>query len=215
MRKKDSDESISQEEWNKAVLFLLNTLPLRFFRDIWKIMNKQGEKWMINYHHGLGTRIRNILRKADFNWGNIALDDYWHKLLQDAVELAKDDIQYYEKHPEEAEENWTKAYVFEPEPPSYPIKYLAQLLIQEGFHLDVFNHLKDMDIIIELHPIEGDYDIILSFLDEDGTMVDNILDIICAIKGIIQVSCMGPGPIVIFRKYNEKLKKWETQTTRF
>lgn len=215
MRKKDSDEPISPQEWNKAVLFLLNTFPLRFFRDIWKIINIDREKWMINYHHGLGTRIRNILREADFNWGNIALDDYWYQLLQDAVKIVKKDILYYEKHPNEAEENWSQEYVFEPEPPTYPIKYFAQLMIQEGFHLDVFNKLKDMDIIMELHPIMGDYDILLGFLDEDGTMVDKILDIICAIKGVIQVSCMGPGPIVIFRKYNEKLKKWEKETTRF
>ena len=177
-------------------------------------MNIDREKWMVKLHLRLGIRIRNILRKADYNWGNMALDEYWYQLLQDAVKLVKKDILYYEKHPDEAEENWTQAYVFEPEPPTYPIKYITQLMTKEGFHLDVFNKLKDMEIIIELYQIEGEYDILLSFLDEDGTMINKILDIICAIKGVIQISCIGPGPIVFFRKYNEKLKKWEKKTTR-
>jgi len=215
LRKKDSGEPISIVEWNNAVICLLDTLPLRFFRDMWKIMNIDREKWMVKLHLRLGIRIRNILRKADYNWGNMALDHYWYQLLQDAVKLVKKDILYYEKHPNEAEENWTQEYVFEPEPPSYPIKYFAKIMTQDGFHIDVFNKLKDMDIIIELIPLVDDFDILVGFLDEDGTMVEKILEIICAIKGVIQVSCIGPGPIIFFRKYNEKLKKWEDKTTRF
>ena len=107
-RKTDDNTPISHTEWNNAINHLLTTIPLRFFRDVQNVIKQEGPTWGLQHHHGLGMIIRNILRKAGYTWGDIALDNYWQQLLEDAVTQVESKIQFYEQHPEKAEPNWKK-----------------------------------------------------------------------------------------------------------
>ena len=141
-RKTDDNKPITPDEWNNAINHLLTTIPLRFFRDVMILSKQEGSTWGLNRYHGLVMIIRNNLRKAGYNWGDIALDNYWQQLLEDAVTQVKSKIQYYEQHPEKAESHWKKPYQFPPEPPSYPMKYIIQIIITASREFEVYNYLK-------------------------------------------------------------------------
>ena len=87
VRKKDDGKPITANEWTQAIAYLLDTIPLRFFRDVRAVIITEGQNWGLKRHLGLGMKIRNILREGGFQWGNLALDDYWYHLLEDAVQL--------------------------------------------------------------------------------------------------------------------------------
>jgi hypothetical protein len=81
--------------------------------------------------------------------------------------------------------------------------------------MDVYNHLKQLPEITDLIPLEDEFDLLAGILDEDGTQLNPILDNICTIPGILQLNCLGPGPIVINKTYDKTKKKWTTKTTKF
>ncbi len=86
---KDNFEEISEEEWNKAIEFLINYLPKETFMEIWETIKKSGKTvafhWAAKFHMDFGLSVRNALRKGSFDWGDISLDSNWHRLAEDAI----------------------------------------------------------------------------------------------------------------------------------
>ena len=82
-------EEITDEEWEKAIEFLINYFPRETFMEIWGEIKKSGKtvatSWVPKFHMGIGLSIRNALRKGGFDWGDIALDCNWSILVEDAA----------------------------------------------------------------------------------------------------------------------------------
>jgi len=82
---------ISDEEWNKAVSFLLKKLDSELIEKIIDDIKKLGkDDWIAQNHFGLGMHIRNLIRE-DFEWGAITLDSEWDELLYDVIKKYKED----------------------------------------------------------------------------------------------------------------------------
>ncbi len=87
---KDSGEDISAEEWNRAIQCLLREVPSKVFKDIWIKCYKTKEMSLLDAHHTFGMDVRNLLRKNEFRWGSISLDQNWEAALEGAMfEFAK------------------------------------------------------------------------------------------------------------------------------
>ncbi len=77
--------SIPPGEKKKAVQYLIDNIPNETWENVAKEMKKDGPDWGILNHHGFGTDIRNLLRKGEFDWGPMDLDEVWIKLVEKAV----------------------------------------------------------------------------------------------------------------------------------
>ncbi len=87
---KDNGEDISADEWNRAIKCLLQEIPSNVFKDIWQKCFKDKTVDLSSAHHTFGMDVRNLLRKNDFRWGAISLDQNWKAALEDAIfEFAK------------------------------------------------------------------------------------------------------------------------------
>jgi len=48
-------------------------------------MKEDGPDWGVLNHHGFGTDVRNLLRKREFDWDPMDLDEVWIGLVEKAV----------------------------------------------------------------------------------------------------------------------------------
>jgi len=53
--------------------------------DIKNLMNQNGKDWWVEYHHGFGMGVRNLLHEGGFDGGPINMDDLWVGLVERAV----------------------------------------------------------------------------------------------------------------------------------
>jgi hypothetical protein len=76
---------VSPEEKERAIDYLTNELPEETLKKIWEKIKEEGDGCLISYHHGFGTKVRNMLRNGGFSWGAIALDEEWDSLVAEAA----------------------------------------------------------------------------------------------------------------------------------
>lgn len=83
LHKKLKEVFITEEEWERAINYIIEKLGKENLEKIKELM--KDEKWYIDCHLGLGVYIRNLLRMGGFKWNAIVLDENWVPLLEDAV----------------------------------------------------------------------------------------------------------------------------------
>ncbi len=83
----DRGEKITEEEWNKAIDCVLRKYPEETFFEIWEAIKNEGDSWSGKRHRSFGMDVRNTLRSSGFDWGSIALDSYWHYVIEDATRM--------------------------------------------------------------------------------------------------------------------------------
>jgi len=76
---------IPPSEKKKAVQYLIDNIPVETLEKVAKCMKEDGPDWGILNHHGFGTDIRNLLRKGEFDWDPMDLDEIWIGLVEKAV----------------------------------------------------------------------------------------------------------------------------------
>lgn len=83
---------ISEEEREKAVRHLIETLPREILLQVYHEMSKDPS-WLAMRHFGVGIEIRNLLRVKGFAWDDITLDREWEPIALEAVRRVHEDVQ--------------------------------------------------------------------------------------------------------------------------
>ena len=76
--------SISDEERARAVHYVVENVPKETLLQIYEEIAKEPD-WLILQHFGIGTEIRNILRKGGFAWDDTNLDREWEPITLEAT----------------------------------------------------------------------------------------------------------------------------------
>jgi hypothetical protein len=77
---------LSNKEKEEAVNYLIKNIPRSILDKAYQEIKKEEEYWYIAHHFSFGMYVRNLLRRGKFDWDDIILDDYWHILIEEAVE---------------------------------------------------------------------------------------------------------------------------------
>lgn len=80
---------ITDEEWQKAVLFINEKMDKDTIEKIKEDIKEKGDAWWSIQHFGIGMDIRNMLRKGGFDWDDGAIDEYWAELLQEILKRSE------------------------------------------------------------------------------------------------------------------------------
>lgn len=80
------DKNRIAKDKDKAILYLMENISEETLRDIYNIChNDHFGGNLMEYHHGFGTGVRNLLRDGGFDWGSIELDNEWASLVAEAA----------------------------------------------------------------------------------------------------------------------------------
>ena len=74
---------ISEEEKERAIQYLMKVYPRKTLKDVYEV-NKKDSMWVYSAHFDFGMGVRNTLREGGFEFGDIALDNYWADLIIEA-----------------------------------------------------------------------------------------------------------------------------------
>jgi len=69
----------------KAVQYLVDTIPVTTLIDVEKLIRQNGENWWMEHYFGFGMDIRNLLRNGGFQWDGVVMDQLWAELVEEAV----------------------------------------------------------------------------------------------------------------------------------
>jgi len=83
---------ISEEEREKAVQHLIETLPREILLQVYHEISK-NPNWLTMHHFGVGIEIRNLLRAKGFVWDDIALDREWEPITSEAARKVYEEMQ--------------------------------------------------------------------------------------------------------------------------
>jgi len=86
---KDDGKRITKKTWTEAVDFLTANLEVVFIKKVRGIIDSEGRLWGIRNKGGVGVYVRNLLRNNGFNWGEVALENYWSWVVEDVLEKVK------------------------------------------------------------------------------------------------------------------------------
>ena len=75
-------------ERDQAIRLLAGKIPKETSANILMLMQNKQTPWHHASHFGLGLQVRNALREASYNWGDVYLDDHWHELVEEAAQIA-------------------------------------------------------------------------------------------------------------------------------
>lgn len=81
---------ISDEEREKAIQHLIETLPREILLQIYHEISK--DSYWPTRHFGIGIEIRNLLRSKGFVWDDITLDREWEPITLEAVRRVHEDV---------------------------------------------------------------------------------------------------------------------------
>jgi len=82
---------ISEEEREKAIQHLIETLPREILLQVYHEMSKDP-CWLTMRHFGIGIDIRNLLRAGGFAWDDITLDREWEPITLEAARRLYEDV---------------------------------------------------------------------------------------------------------------------------
>ncbi len=67
----------------------MDTIPKDCLKKVWIAVQNKGSCWSLLVHMYFGMYVRNTLRKGGFDWGALALDALWGKLIEEAARRAE------------------------------------------------------------------------------------------------------------------------------
>ena len=73
------------EKYKRAVQFLAHEIPAEVLSEIRMIMQNKQTPWHLAAHFGLGFRVRNSIREADFKFDDVWLDEHWFEIVEEAA----------------------------------------------------------------------------------------------------------------------------------